>query len=138
MNYLFARRSRRRPRTWRGLAWGVALTMAVGISRGAEMPDLEIADFEGAAYGDWTVTGEAFGPGPTHGTLPGQVNGDGGGGVGELVAATVGVGYMRSLAGATFPTDKVCVGIILLAGSGYVLVELLKRAEARFESWRPQ
>ncbi|MFQ5855958.1 MAG: ABC transporter permease [Anaerolineae bacterium] len=58
--------------------------------------------------------------------------------VGELVAATAGVGYMMSIAGATFQTDKVFVGIILLAGSGYVLVEILKRLEARFESWRPE
>lgn len=58
--------------------------------------------------------------------------------VGELVAATGGVGYMMSIAGATFQTDKVFVGIILLALSGYLLVELLKRLEARFESWRPE
>lgn len=34
--------------------------------------DLLIADFEGDTYGDWTVTGEAFGPGPARGTLPNQ------------------------------------------------------------------
>lgn len=58
--------------------------------------------------------------------------------VGELVAATRGVGYVMSIAGATFQTDKVFVGIILLAVSGYLMVELLKRIEARFESWRPE
>lgn len=58
--------------------------------------------------------------------------------VGELVAATKGVGYMMSIAGATFQTDKVFVGIILLASSGYVLVELLKRLERQFEAWRPE
>jgi hypothetical protein len=35
--------------------------------------DLQIADFEGSSYGNWTVTGEAFGPGPAQGTLPGQM-----------------------------------------------------------------
>jgi sucrose-6-phosphate hydrolase SacC (GH32 family) len=35
--------------------------------------DVLIADFEGANYGAWTVTGEAFGPGPARGTLPGQM-----------------------------------------------------------------
>ena len=35
--------------------------------------DLPIADFEGSSYGNWTVTGEAFGPGPAQGTLPGQM-----------------------------------------------------------------
>lgn len=58
--------------------------------------------------------------------------------VGELVAATRGVGYVMSIAGATFQTDKVFVGIILLAVSGYLMVELLKRIETRFESWRPE
>ncbi|MBW8042504.1 MAG: hypothetical protein FVQ85_21260 [Planctomycetes bacterium] len=31
-----------------------------------------LADFEGPDYGDWKSTGEAFGPGPAHGTLPTQ------------------------------------------------------------------
>jgi fructan beta-fructosidase len=32
-----------------------------------------IADFEGGGYGDWKITGTAFGPGPAQGTLPGQM-----------------------------------------------------------------
>jgi fructan beta-fructosidase len=39
--------------------------------------DILIADFEGADYGNWKVTGEAFGPGPAHGTLPNQMVVDG-------------------------------------------------------------
>lgn len=35
--------------------------------------DLLIADFEGDAYAPWVATGEAFGPGPAHGPLPGQM-----------------------------------------------------------------
>ena len=35
--------------------------------------DILIADFEGKDYGDWKTTGEAFGPGPAKGTLPGQM-----------------------------------------------------------------
>ena len=35
--------------------------------------DILIADFEGDSYGRWKVTGEAFGPGPAKGTLPGQM-----------------------------------------------------------------
>ena len=34
--------------------------------------ELVIADFEGDTYGAWQVEGEAFGPGPAKGTLPGQ------------------------------------------------------------------
>jgi len=34
--------------------------------------DIVLADFEGSGYGGWQATGEAFGTGPAHGTLPGQ------------------------------------------------------------------
>jgi sucrose-6-phosphate hydrolase SacC (GH32 family) len=40
-------------------------------------PDILIADFEGTDYGAWKTTGEAFGPGPARGTLPGQMHVDG-------------------------------------------------------------
>src|SRR3990172_6284827 len=39
--------------------------------------DVLLADFEGATYGDWRATGEAFGPGPARGTLPNQMHVDG-------------------------------------------------------------
>lgn len=38
----------------------------------APRPKIVLADFEGDNYGDWTATGEAFGTGPAHGTLPNQ------------------------------------------------------------------
>ncbi|MEI8042689.1 MAG: glycoside hydrolase family 32 protein [Verrucomicrobiota bacterium] len=34
--------------------------------------DIIIADFEGTSYGDWVVTGRAFGSGPVSGALPDQ------------------------------------------------------------------
>ena len=43
-------------------------------SPGASGEDLLVADFEGVDYGDWKTTGEAFGPGPARGTLPGQMH----------------------------------------------------------------
>ena len=39
--------------------------------------DILIADFDGTNYAGWTVAGEAFGPGPARGTLPGQMHVDG-------------------------------------------------------------
>jgi fructan beta-fructosidase len=42
-----------------------------------QRPDVLIADFEGADYGAWKTTGEAFGPGPARGTLPNQMHVDG-------------------------------------------------------------
>ncbi|MBE9030670.1 ABC transporter permease [filamentous cyanobacterium LEGE 11480] len=58
--------------------------------------------------------------------------------VGELIASTAGVGHMISVAGATFQTDKVFVGIIVLSSTGYILTELLKLVERYFERWRPK
>ena len=58
--------------------------------------------------------------------------------VGELYAATAGVGYLIAVAGNTFQTDKVFVGIVIIAGAGMVLTALFKRVEAHFESWRPE
>ena len=58
--------------------------------------------------------------------------------VGELYAATAGVGFMITVAGATFQTDKVFVGILIFAIAGIVLTDILDRVEHRFDKWRPQ
>jgi NitT/TauT family transport system permease protein len=56
--------------------------------------------------------------------------------VGELYAATAGVGFMITVAGATFQTDKVFVGVVLIALAGLLMVEGLTRLERRFDTWR--
>ncbi len=58
--------------------------------------------------------------------------------VGELYAATAGIGFMITVAGATFQTDKVFVGVAIFAISGMVLTEILDRYEQRFNKWRPK
>jgi NitT/TauT family transport system permease protein len=58
--------------------------------------------------------------------------------VGELYAATAGIGFMITVAGATFQTDKVFVGVLIFAISGMVATELVDRAERRFDRWRPK
>ncbi len=45
--------------------------------RSASAQDIMVADFESTTYDAWQVTGEAFGPGPAEGTLPGQMHVDG-------------------------------------------------------------
>jgi ABC-type nitrate/sulfonate/bicarbonate transport system permease component len=57
--------------------------------------------------------------------------------VGELYAATAGIGFMITVAGATFQTDKVFVGVLIFALSGMVGMELLSKLERRFDKWRP-
>jgi NitT/TauT family transport system permease protein len=58
--------------------------------------------------------------------------------VGELYAATAGIGFMITVAGATFQTDKVFVGVLIFAISGIVLTDILDRIEHRFDKWRPK
>ncbi|HMF50926.1 MAG TPA: ABC transporter permease [Candidatus Saccharimonadales bacterium] len=58
--------------------------------------------------------------------------------VGELYAATAGIGFMITVAGATFQTDKVFVGVLVFALTGMLGTELLARVENRFDKWRPK
>ncbi len=58
--------------------------------------------------------------------------------VGELYASTAGVGYLIAVAGNTFQTDKVMVGVLIIASMGVLFTTLFKRIENHFQSWRPQ
>ncbi|MCL4486598.1 MAG: ABC transporter permease [Chloroflexi bacterium] len=58
--------------------------------------------------------------------------------VGELVAATAGIGYSMAIAGATFQTDKLFVGILIITGFGILFTQALNRIERHFDAWRPQ
>jgi fructan beta-fructosidase len=52
----------------------LVLTLGLGIlAAHAQKADVLVADFEGTNYGIWTTTGTAFGEGPAHGALPGQM-----------------------------------------------------------------
>ncbi len=57
--------------------------------------------------------------------------------VGELYAATAGIGFMMAVAGSTFQTDKLMVGIIIIALAGVLFTEVIRKIEKRFERWRP-
>lgn len=56
--------------------------------------------------------------------------------IAELVASNAGVGHMMARAGATFQTDKVFVGVILLAAVGWFLTALFQWIEERLSPWR--
>jgi len=58
--------------------------------------------------------------------------------VGELCAATAGIGFLITVAGATFQTDKVFVGILIITFTGILMVEILNRVERLFDEWRPK
>ncbi len=57
--------------------------------------------------------------------------------VGEMYGASAGIGFMMQTAGATFQTDKVMVGIIIIAAAGMALTGVLRMIESRFDVWRP-
>jgi ABC-type nitrate/sulfonate/bicarbonate transport system permease component len=58
--------------------------------------------------------------------------------VGELYAATAGLGHMIADAGNTFQTDVVFFGVFIFTATGLIVVALLDRLERRFEQWRPK
>lgn len=58
--------------------------------------------------------------------------------VGELYAATAGIGFMITVAGATFQTDKVFVGVLVFSIAGVACNEILTKMEKRFAAWRPK
>jgi fructan beta-fructosidase len=55
----------------------ITLLAAVTALNAFAADDILIADFEKDTYAPWTATGEAFGPGPAKGALPGQMRVDG-------------------------------------------------------------
>jgi NitT/TauT family transport system permease protein len=57
--------------------------------------------------------------------------------VGEMAGATAGIGLLITVAGSSFQTDKVMVGVLVIAAAGMVSMDLLARLERRFERWRP-
>jgi len=65
------------------------------LPRGATVPrpKIVLADFEGPDYGDWKVTGQAFGKGPAKGTLPEQ----------QKVSGFLGKGLVNTFLGGDSP-----------------------------------
>ena len=78
--------------------------------------DILIADFEGSDYGDWKVTGEAFGPGPARGTLPGQMQVDGFKGKGLVNSFFKGDGTTGTLTSPEFKIERKFIGFLIGGG----------------------
>ena len=56
--------------------------------------------------------------------------------VGEMYAATAGIGYLITVAGATFQTDRVFVGVMIICFFVMGTMALLQALEHHFEPWR--
>lgn len=85
-------------------------------STAAAANDLLIADFEESAYAPWTATGEAFGPGPARGTLPGQMHVDGFRGNGLVNSFFSGDDTTGTLTSPEFHIERKYVAFLLGGG----------------------
>src|ERR1051325_4171096 len=56
-----------------GMKFATLIALCSTLLAKAAAPDIVVADFEDDTYGDWKTSGEAFGSGPAHGALPGQM-----------------------------------------------------------------
>lgn len=79
--------------------------------------DIVIADFEDNNYGTWIATGEAFGPGPAHGTLPGQMPVSGFKGKGLVNTFFRGDGTTGTLTSPEFKIDRRFIGFLIGGGA---------------------
>ncbi|HTI98793.1 MAG TPA: hypothetical protein VL527_07805, partial [Dongiaceae bacterium] len=109
----------------------LALLAALGLGVSAsysQTTDIPVNDFEGADYGNWTVTGPAFGAGPAHDTLPNQMPVDGFHGTGYVNSYNGGDDakgrltspsfkierkYLQFLIGGGGWEDKTCINLLL-------------------------
>ena len=78
--------------------------------------DLLINDFEGDSWGSWTATGEAFGPGPAHGTLTGQMVVDGFLGRGLVNSFHGGDGTTGTLTSPPFKIERRFISFLIGGG----------------------
>ncbi len=84
----------------------------------AAADDIVFADFEGADYGVWTAKGEAFGGGPAHGALPGQMHVEGFAGKGLVNSFNKGDDSKGVLTSPEFKIERKAISF-LIGGGGY-------------------
>lgn len=58
--------------------------------------------------------------------------------VAELQVASAGIGFMMNRAGHALATERIFVGLFVLAGAAMTLMAIAGRLEARFQRWRPR
>ncbi|MFO0878907.1 MAG: glycoside hydrolase family 32 protein [Gemmataceae bacterium] len=99
----------------RGCLLGLLLA---GVCLAADRPEVVLADFEGATYGDWITKGTAFGTGPARGTLPGQMPVGGFKGKGLVNSFLGGDRAVGSLTSPEFRIDRRFL-TFLIGGGGH-------------------
>jgi len=89
--------------------------------------DILIADFEGDDYGNWKVTGEAFGAEPARGTLPDQMDVSGFEGKGLVNSYFKGDGTTGTLTSPQFKIERRYINFLIGGGKhpGRTCINLL-------------
>ena len=110
---------------------GVSVLVLVGVLAAHGADGTLIADFEGSDYGDWEVTGEAFGPGPARGTLEGQMQVTGFRGKGLVNTFFKGDGSQGTLTSPGFVVGKPFISFLIGGGMhpGETCINLLVDGE---------
>ena len=85
------------------------------VARAAD--DIVIADFEGADYRAWKTSGDAFGSGPAHGTLPDQMPVSGFQGRGLVNSYLKGDGATGTLTSPQFQIERPFVNFLVGGGN---------------------
>ncbi|MER6559036.1 GH32 C-terminal domain-containing protein [Streptomyces sp. NPDC001027] len=93
------------------------LNFKVGGGRHPHRPGKLLADFDGGTYGDWTTTGDAFGPAPVTGALPGQQPVSGFQGSGLVNTFRDGDATTGTLTSPEFTLDKRYVNFLIGGGN---------------------
>lgn len=86
--------------------------------------DLMVADFEQDSYGEWTVTGNAFGAGPARGTLPNQMQVEGFRGQGLVNSFAGGDTSVGSLTSPEFRVERKFIGFLIGGGKNEAALAL--------------
>ncbi|MFA6241384.1 MAG: hypothetical protein WC655_10665, partial [Candidatus Hydrogenedentales bacterium] len=97
---------------------GICVLMLAGVacSLPSVAQDAVLGDFEGDTYGTWKATGEAFGSGPAHGTLAGQMDVTGFKGKGLVNSFLNGDGATGTLTSPEFVIDKSAISFLIGGG----------------------
>lgn len=104
----------------RSVFWSVlCLSLCARGQAADDRPDIVVADFEQETYGDWKATGEAFGPGPAAGTLPGQMNVDGFEGKRLVNSFAGGDGTVGTLTSPPFVLERKYLNFLIGGGAHY-------------------
>jgi len=100
---------------------------AGSLAAGAGEGEIVIADFEGATYGRWQAVGQAFGSGPAHGTLTGQMPVSGFAGRGLVNSFLGGDASVGTLVSPEFPIERKYISFLIGGGRypGLTCIQLL-------------